>query len=43
MPLLDLPLAELVDYRSAATAPDDLDAFWQRALESAARARPSPC
>jgi cephalosporin-C deacetylase len=42
MPLLDLPLAELVDYRSAATAPDDLDAFWQRALESAATGAVEP-
>jgi cephalosporin-C deacetylase len=42
MPLLDLPLAELVDYRSAATAPDDLDAFWQRALESAAAGAVEP-
>jgi cephalosporin-C deacetylase len=34
-PLFDLPLAELRSYRSAATAPDDLDAFWRSAIEAA--------
>jgi cephalosporin-C deacetylase len=42
MPLLDLPLTELVDYRSAAAAPDDLDAFWLGALESASTKASDP-
>jgi len=29
----DLPIEELRSYRSAQTAPDDFDAFWQRTLE----------
>ena len=37
-PLFDLPLAELRAYRSAVTAPDDLDAFWVSAI-AAARTR----
>ena len=37
-PLFDLPLAELRSYRSAATAPADLDEFWRSAI-AAARAR----
>jgi cephalosporin-C deacetylase len=34
-PLFDLPLAELRSYRSAATAPDDLDEFWRSAIAAA--------
>jgi cephalosporin-C deacetylase len=34
-PLFDLPLAELRSYRSAATAPADLDDFWQSAIAAA--------
>jgi cephalosporin-C deacetylase len=33
--LFDLPLAELRSYRSAATAPDDLDDFWRSAIAAA--------
>jgi cephalosporin-C deacetylase len=33
--VFDLPLAELRSYRSAATAPDDLDAFWRSAIAAA--------
>lgn len=42
MPLLDLPLTELVDYRSTVSAPDDLDAFWRGALEAAAASAVEP-
>ena len=35
MPLLDLPLSELLEYRSAASAPHDLAAFWREALAEA--------
>jgi cephalosporin-C deacetylase len=35
VPLFDLPLAELRGYRSAAPEPDELDAFWARAIEEA--------
>ena len=35
MPLLDLTLAELVEYRSATPEPSDLGAFWEQALASA--------
>jgi cephalosporin-C deacetylase len=35
MTLIDLPLTELVEYRSAISAPDDLDEFWADALASA--------
>jgi cephalosporin-C deacetylase len=38
LPLFDLPLEELRAYRSAATAPDDLDDFWAEAIADA-RAR----
>jgi len=38
MPLLDLPLRELREYRSAVSEPDDLDGFWADALADA-RAR----
>jgi cephalosporin-C deacetylase len=34
-PLFDLPLAELRSYRSAATAPSDLDDFWRSAIAAA--------
>ena len=37
-PLFDLPLAELRSYRSAATAPGDLEEFWRSAIADA-RAR----
>jgi cephalosporin-C deacetylase len=33
--VFDLPLAELRSYRSAATAPDDLDDFWRSAIAAA--------
>jgi cephalosporin-C deacetylase len=42
MPLLDLPLQELIDYRSAVSAPEDLDAFWQQAIASAAASASEP-
>jgi cephalosporin-C deacetylase len=42
MPLLDLPLQELIDYRSAVSAPEDLDAFWEQAIASAAAAALDP-
>ncbi|MCZ9339551.1 acetylxylan esterase, partial [Streptomyces sp. TRM76130] len=32
MALFDLPLDELRDYRSAATEPEDFDAFWSETL-----------
>ena len=35
MPHFDLPLEELREYRSATTAPDDLDAYWDEAIRSA--------
>jgi cephalosporin-C deacetylase len=35
MPLLDLPLPQLIEYRSATPAPSDLADFWEEALESA--------
>ena len=35
MPLLDLPLSELLEYRSATSAPNDLAAFWREALAAA--------
>ena len=35
MPLFDLPLAELRQYRTTASEPADLDAFWSRAIETA--------
>ncbi|MFJ4209698.1 acetylxylan esterase [Paenarthrobacter sp. NPDC089675] len=35
MPLFDLPLEQLRHYTSAAVAPDDLDAFWDRTLTEA--------
>lgn len=34
MPLFDLPLAELRDYRSARPEPADFDAFWDATLQS---------
>jgi cephalosporin-C deacetylase len=40
LPLYDLPLEQLRTYRSAVAAPDDLDAFWARALD-AARSSPA--
>jgi cephalosporin-C deacetylase len=42
LPLLDLPLADLRTYRSAVVAPDDLDAFWTRALDAAHSAAAEP-
>jgi len=33
--LTDAPLEELVDYRPALAAPDDLDAFWERTIAEA--------
>ncbi|MFG3061773.1 acetylxylan esterase [Streptomyces sp. NPDC048231] len=45
--LVDIPLAELRDYRPEPTEPADFDAFWQRTLaEARAAARPAtfePC
>jgi cephalosporin-C deacetylase len=38
VPHFDLPLDELREYRSATTAPEDLDAYWEEAI-SAARDR----
>jgi len=38
----DLPLAGLRAYRSASTAPDDLDAFWQRTIGEARSAATAP-
>ena len=35
MPHFDLPLEELREYRSATTAPDDLDPYWDEAIRSA--------
>ena len=35
VPLLDLPLQSCSTYRSATSAPSDLDEFWQQALASA--------
>ncbi|WP_326751294.1 acetylxylan esterase [Streptomyces hirsutus] len=35
MPLFDLPLDELREYRSASTAPGDFDAFWSGTLAEA--------
>jgi cephalosporin-C deacetylase len=35
MPLTDLPLSELVDYRPELTAPADFDDFWERTLAEA--------
>lgn len=35
MPLTDLPLDQLRDYRAAEAEPADFDAFWTRTLESA--------
>lgn len=37
MALFDLPLDELREYRSAATEPDDFDAFWSKTLKEARR------
>jgi cephalosporin-C deacetylase len=34
-PLYDLSLEELRSYRSNATPPDDLDAFWERSIAEA--------
>ena len=42
MPLLDLPLHELRDYRAGIGAPDDLTAFWEHALEAARAAAAAP-
>ncbi len=42
MPLLDLPLQELIEYRSAVSAPEDLDAFWEQAIASAAASASEP-
>ena len=42
MPLLDLPLSELLDYRSAVTEPSDLVAFWDEALRTARTRRAEP-
>ena len=41
-PLFDLPLAELRSYRSAATAPDELDEFWRSAIAAARAAAFEP-
>jgi cephalosporin-C deacetylase len=35
MPLIDLPLPALREYRSAVSEPSDLDAFWTEAIRSA--------
>jgi cephalosporin-C deacetylase len=35
VPHFDLPLEELRGYRSATTAPDDLDAYWDEAIRAA--------
>lgn len=32
MPILDMPLAELKEYRGISPRPDDFDAYWDRAL-----------
>src|SRR6476661_4521734 len=42
MPLLDLPLSELLDYRSAVAEPSDLVAFWDEALRTARTRRAEP-
>jgi cephalosporin-C deacetylase len=41
-PLFDLPLAQLREYRSAVAGPEDLDAFWARALAAARAAAGAP-
>ena len=42
MPYFDAPLDELRAYRTAVTAPDDLDAYWEEAIADAgAEARPA--
>src|SRR5690349_2673027 len=41
VPYFDLPILELRTYRSAVTAPDDLDAYWDEAI-AAARDRAAP-
>jgi cephalosporin-C deacetylase len=41
MPYFDAPVEELRAYRSAVTAPDDLDAYWDEAI-AAARDRAQP-
>ena len=42
MPYFDAPLEELRVYRTAVTAPDDLDAYWEEAIADArTRARPA--
>jgi cephalosporin-C deacetylase len=42
MPWFDLPEAELTDYRTATTEPEDLDAFWAARLAEAAQAAAPP-
>lgn len=37
MPSIDFPLAKLVDYRPALTAPDDFDDFWRETLAECRR------
>ena len=36
MPLVDLPLAQLQEYRPALTREPDFDAFWDATLQEAA-------
>lgn len=42
MPLLDLPLPELLEYRSATSAPSALADFWRQALASARASASEP-
>jgi cephalosporin-C deacetylase len=42
LPLYDLPLEQLRTHRSAVAAPDDLDAFWARALDAARSSAAEP-
>jgi len=35
MPLFDMPLEELINYRSPDSEPDDFDAFWENTLNTA--------
>src|SRR5882757_7381458 len=42
MPLLDLPLSELREFRSSTSEPSDLDEFWTGALASARSSATDP-
>jgi cephalosporin-C deacetylase len=42
LPLYDLPLEQLRTHRSAVAAPNDLDAFWARALDAARSSAAEP-